>query len=120
MTTKHYFNLTNGIEALEHIDIDNNQYGVIRIQSSWCERKEWLKILQDLDYDFLLNLAIGNECIVYDYGAKKDTSRAIYQGIEWIKYTLNRFWFDIIPNKVYVNNKDSTKYFEHEYEHIFL
>lgn len=81
-----YINLTNGIEVLPVL---TDEFKFIRIQSTACEQKLWDRIIQDLDYDFLLNAAIGNECVIYDYGAKKPIPRAIYQGVEFIKYVLH-------------------------------
>ncbi|KKN68150.1 hypothetical protein LCGC14_0453750 [marine sediment metagenome] len=57
-----------------------------------------------------MNLALGNECIVYDYSPHSDIPRAIWQGLEWIKYALNRIWFnnEIIP---IINGHNCIKYF---------
>ena len=92
MCTYHYVNLTNGIEAIPHID---KSYRYIRIQSTACEQHLWDNIIQDLDYDFLMNLAIGNECIVYDYGANKPISRALYQGLLFVEYVLYKHWLKV-------------------------
>lgn len=105
-TEKHYYNLTNGLQFKKF----NEPYGFIRIQSTACEQKRWDFIIQDLDNDFLYNLAIGNTCIVYDLSEKKKKTRALYQGLEWIKYVLYRRWF----NKNYipvVNGNNCQKYF---------
>ena len=64
---KHYYNLTNGLQFKNF----NEPYSFIRIQSTACEQKRWDFIIQDLDNDFLYNLAIGNTCIVYDLSEKK-------------------------------------------------
>lgn len=48
-----YLNLTNGLEYLDEIQ----NYKLVRIQSSLCERKCWDKLIQDLDYNFLFDLA---------------------------------------------------------------
>lgn len=93
----HYINLTNGIEAIPKL---NGEYKFIRIQSTWCEQKLFNRIIQDLDYDFLMNLALGHRCIVYDFGANKPVPRAVYQGLEFVKYTLNRRWL----NKEYITD----------------
>ena len=90
MKTKTYLNLTNGLEYLPQVEGD---WSVIRIQSSLCERKKWEDIILDLDYDFLLNLALGNKCIVVDYSAKRIVPRAFWQGLEWVKYVLELVWF---------------------------
>ena len=94
-----YINLTNGIEALSKFE-SGETVRFIRIQSTVCEQKMWDRLIQELDYDFLMNVAIGNNCLVYDYGANKPIPRAMYQGIEFIKYSLYRRWF----NKCYDTN----------------
>lgn len=113
---KYYFNLTCGIEKLKDFDINNN-FGFIRIQSTLCERHKFSKILLDLDYDFLLNLAIGNECIIYDYSAKKQVPRAFYQGIKFILYALNRYWFNKITN-TFVKEFNCETYFDKVYAEL--
>lgn len=72
-----YINLTNGIEVIPMLDYLNEDYRFIRIQSSILERKQWDKFIQDLDYDFLMNLALGNFCYVYDYGANKPDRKSV-------------------------------------------
>jgi hypothetical protein len=110
-----YINLTNGIEAIPAIP---NGYRFVRIQSTMCEQHNCDRIIQDLDYDFLMNIAIGNECYIYDYGTNKPIPRAIYQGVEFLKYVLYKRWLD----KEYLSNcnrksgsdirRDSNSYFE--------
>lgn len=51
--------------------------------------------MDDLDYNFLMSLALGCRCFLYDYGANKDISRAMWQGVSWIKYALMRNWFGV-------------------------
>ena len=87
---KHYINLTNGIEAINEYKLSD--YSFIRIQSTACEQKLWDKIILDLDYDFLMNVAIGNECVVYDYGTNKPIPRAIYQGLQFVIFVLQKLW----------------------------
>lgn len=47
-----------------------------------------------LDSNFLMNLAVGNTCIVYDYSQNKEMPRALYQGLEYIKFILYKRWFN--------------------------
>lgn len=47
-----------------------------------------------------MNLALGHKCIVYDFGARKPIPRAVYQGLEFVKYVLSRRWL----NKEYITN----------------
>lgn len=120
--TCHYINLTNGIEAIPLLKSNDIAFHFLRIQSTVCEQKDWDRLIQELDYDFLMNVALGNECIIYDYGARKQIPRAVYQGIEFIKYVLYRRWLD----KEYVTNVsrskkgkiNSNKYFSYCYERL--
>ena len=109
-----YVNLTNGIEAIPKLPLG---YRFIRIQSTLCEQKCWDQVVRDLDYDFLMQLAFGNHCLIYDYSARKNISRALFQGLEFIKYVLNRRWFKNDP-RAYVKNMDVTPYFAQEYKKL--
>lgn len=113
---KAYINLTNGIEAFEHASYDFYD-GFIRIQSTACEQKRWDFLLQELDTNFLMDIALGNSVRVLDFGASKNTSRAVYQGIEFIKFVLNKHWLGI-TNKAFVRGTDSTNYFEEAYRKL--
>lgn len=119
-----YINLTNGIESLPMLKFWNEEFRFIRIQSSTCERKLWDKLIQELDYDFLLNVAIGNECVIYDYGARKPIPRAVYQGIEFLKYVLHKRWLneeyltDCNRSKGEYIRKDCNSYFESCYKSL--
>jgi hypothetical protein len=112
MQTIHYVNLTNGLEAIEKL----KEFRTIRIQSTACEQKRWDFIIQDLDNDFLFNLAIGNLCIVYDYGANKKVSRALYQGIPFIKYCLEKYWLKEIQTVPIVRDNNCSAYFNDMYK----
>lgn len=87
---KRYINLTNGIEAIPVID---GEYSFIRIQSTACEQHLWDKILLELDYDFLMNVALGNQCLIYDFGANKIVPRSVYQGVKFIVFVLEKRWY---------------------------
>lgn len=111
-----YLNLTNGIEFLE-ISYSLGFNCFIRIQSTACEQKRWDFILQELDYNFLMNLALGKDVLVIDFSAKKEQTRAIYQGLEFIKYVLNKYWL----NKEYtpcVRGFNCKEYFEGVYNKL--
>lgn len=111
---KIFINLTSGIDAIEREGLDPSQLSFIRIQSSHCEEHQWEQILTGLDSNFLLHAALGRRCIVYDSGSDGDLSKAVYFGLEWIKYVLNRRWLgrDYIPD---VKGKNTEEYFEQEY-----
>lgn len=106
-----YLNLTNGLEALP---LFADGYKTIRIQSTACEQKRWDYILADLDNGLLFDLAIGKSCFIIDYTQRKKIPRALFQGVEWIKFVLNRVWL----NKEYkpmVRGNDASKYFMEQY-----
>lgn len=96
----HFINLTNGIEALQHLDRQDVSF--VRIQSSRCEANDFYGILSDIDHNLLFQLAIGSECVVYDYGSRgtawpgadgeMKVPRAIWWGVEWVRYALRRTW----------------------------
>ena len=90
-----FINLTNGLESLIEHNLDFDKCRFIRIQSTACEQKRWATIIDDLSPDFMLHAAIGSHIYIYDYGANKEIPRAIWQGIEWIKYVLQKRWHSI-------------------------
>ena len=109
--TKHFINLSNGIEYIPSIP---DEYSFIRIQSTYCEQKRWNDILLELDYSFLMNLALGYKCVVYDKSARHEIPRAIWQGLEWVKYTLNLVWFNR-EVKAITRGKNVTNYFHSQF-----
>ncbi len=115
---KKFLNLTNGIEAIERYSLDISEVNFIRIQSTHCEQFQFERILLELDNNFLMWLALGYECIIYDFGAAgSETSKAVYHGVEWIKYVLNKRWFgkDTIP---YVRGKMVLSAFQNYYSQL--
>lgn len=107
MQTINYINLTNGIESIPSVE----EHRFIRIQSTACEQKRWDFIIQDLDNDFLMNLAVGNRCVVHDYGANKPVSRALYQGLIFIRFCIELCWFGEVLSEPNVKGNNCTKYF---------
>ena len=87
-----FINLSNGIEVFDRCGLDFDQCRFLRIQSTACEQKRWGQILDDLSPDFLMLAALGKRIVVYDFGANKEIPRAIWQGLEWVKFTLWRRW----------------------------
>ena len=114
---KIFLNLTNGIEAIEKYNLDVKDINYIRIQSTHCEKPDFERILFELDHNFLMWLALGYECVVYDFGAKSETSKAVYHGLEWVRYVLNRRWFNLktIP---LVRTKNVSSSFERYYSQL--
>lgn len=88
--TVHWINLTNGLLAIPHGIKD---FRVMRLQSTHCEQKQWGKVLNSIPDDMLWLLAHGHVCVVRDYGANKNTPRAIWQGLEFARFAIIRSWF---------------------------
>ena len=110
---KYFINLTNGLEILKEKELKNISF--IRIQSTACEQHRWNWVLSDIDNNFLMNLAIGNKCIVIDYYSRGERiARSLWQGLEFIKYVLNREWFGR-ESKI---RKDMLNYFREEYKKL--
>ena len=107
-----FINLSNGIEAVGEYGLED--YRFMRIQSTWCEQKRWDDILMTLSDDFLMHAAQGVECVVYDYGARKPVPRAIYQGLEFVKYVLLKRW-EGVEYKPVGRCKSARSYFGEEY-----
>jgi hypothetical protein len=106
---KHFINLSNGVEALDPLltaGVDISALSFVRIQSSHCEGCHYQGVMDSIDASILLPLAMGQPCIIYDYGSRgtqwpdADSGeqkgigcpRAIWWGLEWVKYVLRRVW----------------------------
>lgn len=90
---KHYFlNLTNGIEFLK---TNPQSYSFLRLRSTDIERKNWYNLFYQLDFNFLMHVAAGSDCVFVDYGTLRKNSKTVYYGIPLVKYVLNRFWYDV-------------------------
>lgn len=112
--TKHFINLTNGIEALEKYQFPAEDVNFIRIQSCYVENHLYNDMLVEIDQNFLMFVALGYECNIYDFGAKCEVSKATYMGAAWIKYVLERRWLGLQP-KLIVKTKDITNYVDELY-----
>ena len=89
--------------------------GLVRIQSTHLEQKLWSQVIEDLDYTFLVPLVAGCECIVLDASHRKDgVSRAIYQGLPWIKYAVEVRCKGLNPQDVRVKGNNVTAYFQQQ------
>ena len=93
MRTIQYVNLTNGIEAIDERGLRPHEVRYLRIQSSWCEQKLWADVLAAVSDDFLMNVALGHTCLVHDYSQNSLSSRALWQGMQWIEYVLTKYWY---------------------------
>lgn len=87
---KHFINLSSGLDWSH--DLATEDVAFIRVQSTWCEQKRWDDLLWDIDANLLMHLALGHTCIIYDASAKRDMARALWQGIELLRYCLSAAW----------------------------
>jgi hypothetical protein len=111
---KVYHNLSTG---LEFINNSNREINIIRIQSTLLEQSHYDNIIKELDYKFLLDLAVGNEVLIID-GSVSIVSRAIWQGVPWITYVLRRMWLKEFPQDITVKNYNMTKYFSERFKEL--
>ena len=106
-----FVNMTNGLEWVSLLRPD----GLIRIQSTHLEQKLWSQVIEDLDYTFLIPLVAGCECVVLDASHRKDgVSRAIYQGLPWIKYAVEVRCKGLNPQDVRVKGNNVAPYFKQQ------
>jgi len=110
-----FINIANGILALQEYDL--KEYRFIRIPSTACEQKRWAEILERLGSDFYMNAAAGNLCVIYDYSAKHQVPRSVWQGLEWIKFVLNLVWLDSIY-KPQGRSEPALGYFMEQYKKL--
>ena len=98
-----FLNMSDGLEAIDDLRSAGVDTGHIRfsmIQSTHFEQKNLDPAINRLGADLLMNLALGRTCVIVDYGVGKTYSRAVYQGVPFIKYAVERAWFDKIPETV--------------------
>ena len=91
----HFINLTAGLEHL--VEYLHMYFMFLRLQSSHLESKEFERFLQEVDNNLLMHLALGRKCCIFDMTSRKqknNVSRALWQGVPWITYALNRVWFN--------------------------
>lgn len=113
--TKHFINLTNGIDSIERYGLKT--YDFIRIQSTHCENKRFDLVVQHIDANFLMNLALGKICCVHDYSQKRDVPRAIWQGLEFIAFCCNKVWFGKTVDAIGRSGHNMTDHFELIWQH---
>ena len=114
---KYFINLTNGIEIIPLLSAERKDYSFIRLQSTICEQKDWDRLIMDLDNNFLMHLALGYACKVYDFGAQKKTARAVYQGLEFVRYATAMCWLGEAEEPLVRGNKCG-EYFHKSYREL--
>lgn len=100
---RYFINLTNGIEAIDVLrkrGVTMDQINYFRLQSTHCESRNYQAILENLDNNMLMSLALGYIVVLFDYGCRGSKvedhrdgiPRSYWWGVEWITYCLNHFW----------------------------
>lgn len=108
----HFVNLTNGL------DCTPREPHFTRIQSTWCEQKRWSDVLATAGADLLFHLATNDTIIVHDRSERGRITRALWQGVPWVRYACARAW-DHDPGRVRVRNGvDVTSYFAGAYDNL--
>ena len=102
-SVRYFINLTNGIEAiplLQERGIAMDQIHFFRLQSTHCESRNYHAIIENIDYNLLLSLALGYVVVLLDFGCRGSKvsdhrdgiPRSYWWGVEWIKFVLNEIW----------------------------
>ena len=132
---RHFINLTNGVEAIPRLlacGVKESEINYVRIQSTHCESRNYNGILENLDSTFLMNLARGNICLLYDYGSrgtgkligendeKFGIPRSYWLGVEWIRHALANIWnlSESCGEKRYVRGYNSANHFNEQVQLI--
>lgn len=102
----HFINLTNGIEPMVLQCL--SPVAFIRVQSTTCEQKQWDRLLMDLDNNFLMHLALGFDCHVWDGSVHSRPARAMRQGMELVRFLVDSIWFDV----EYIAPQGQSNYFK--------
>lgn len=90
MATRNFLNLTNGLEWAR----DVRDFAFVRVESTAIEKRDWLTLFRDLDANFLLALARGDDCHFYDCGAGREVSKTVRVGVPAIRLLLTEVWLN--------------------------
>lgn len=113
----HYINLTNGLEAVPRLQkvIGSSNINICRLQSSHCEASRPDLLIPAIDASMLFWLAKGHTVLVYDFGSrnkKRGAPRALWYGLEFLKYVLGYVWYDERDAKCFVRGTNAKNDFQ--------
>lgn len=114
----HFINLSNGLTHLPHV---RGEYHLIRIESTACEQKLWDRVVMSAPPDLMMAMATGKPSTIHDSSERDRTPRALWQGVPFILYVVDRVWFDGGPKRAIINPRGGTRtenvsrYFEESY-----
>lgn len=117
MTTTNFINLTRGIYCAHAPDILTGPVNWVRIQSTQCEQKMWPEILRGLGAQFYMATAYG-PVVVHDCSERNRETRAMWQGLSWIRYVLNRVWYNQEVTETSRSGMNTTHYWRRNFENL--
>jgi hypothetical protein len=106
---QHFVNLTNGLEAVPLLTQRGLPFSYMRLESTQLEQKNYDQVLASLDPNLLMHLALGYSCIIWDFGSRnrrRGVPRAIWFGIEFVRFALAREWYGVGYRKGSVSDQN--------------
>lgn len=91
---------------------------VMRLQSTWCEQKEWDRILMTTSPELYFRLAQGYDIIVHDLSEKQRETRAMWQGLSWIRFATSVSWYEVAPVEFARNGMNITSYWAEQWQKL--
>ena len=108
----HFVNLTRGL--LCPCAPADPHY--LRIQSTRLEQKAFELVIREIGPDFLMHLALGAEVVVHDVSERPRTTRALWQGLPWVRFVCERTWAGVaLTAPLMRNGHNAAGYFEEQY-----
>lgn len=99
----HFVNLTRGLycpHLAQHPLLDGRGMPMAvhytRIQSTHCEQKNWPGVIYGAGPDLLVRIAQGDEIVVHDKSENDHETRAMWQGLKFIRRACETLW-DLSP-----------------------
>lgn len=83
---------------------------IMRLQSTWCEQREWDRILMTTSPELYFRLAQGHKIVVHDLSEKRRETRAQWQGLSWIRAATSLAWYQVTPTEFSRNGMNITDY----------
>ncbi|GMH40515.1 hypothetical protein BSKO_08419 [Bryopsis sp. KO-2023] len=111
----HFVNLTNGLEMVPILEELGLPYSFIRLQSTACEQDLVETMMQTMDANFLMNLAVGRCCLIYDFGSRMVTGQpsSFWKGLEFVRFITRRY-FLARPSEAFLKGRRVTKKFDYD------
>ncbi|GBF97550.1 hypothetical protein Rsub_10151 [Raphidocelis subcapitata] len=93
--SRHFVNLTDGLEAAPTLARLGLPHAYCRVCSTDVEQQNFEALVQGLDANLLMALALGHSCCVWDLGSRnkaKGAPRALWGGLEFVRWCLETMW----------------------------